>query len=237
MGIQPILLASSVTTAVGNRTATATPTLNDFIVIFQGYTGNATGPAVISDNNADGQGSNYGFFGNALKNASADRMEMWIRNTPIRSATSTIWTSTQPTNTGGFLLVFRIAIKDFPSANQMVVQSGFQSNGSAAGTPTITLGATTLQGSGLIGVIFNGTNPAATAAPSGWNSSLGFGYATPAAGVGYTTASDNGLARTPTVSTVTWSGTSASAFCAGMVEIAAVVPRTGGINYSSNISF
>ena len=65
-------------TTTGSHTVTATPAINDLIVIVCANTGITAAPTV-SDNNADGLGAYTNIVG-ALKNTSTDKAFIFIRN-------------------------------------------------------------------------------------------------------------------------------------------------------------
>ena len=98
-------------TTAGVKTVTATPALNDLIVIICTNTGRTTAQTgTLTDNNSDGLGT-YTLIGSAAKASSADATWVYIRNALIGSATSTVFTFTPlaSADTGGRLTVYRVS--------------------------------------------------------------------------------------------------------------------------------
>lgn len=208
-------LGNNIVTTGGTTTVVATPALGDLIVIVTCYTGIATN-ILPTDNNADGHGT-YSLVVAALKNASADRVAIYVRADAIQRAASTTFTIAPGASSGGGLQVFKITGMTI-SGPAVVRQSGSQANGAAAGTPTCALAGAALTGNPLIGAVFNATNPATMTAPTGFTENLDTGYATPTTGYESVLASSG-----VTASTITWGSTSASAFGAVVAEFSAAV--------------
>jgi hypothetical protein len=208
-------LGSSLTTAAGAKTVTATPALLDLIVVITCNSGRTTAQAgTLTDNNTDGHGT-YQLITDFTTNTSADSMWIYVRSDAIQKAVSTVWTFTPTaTDTGGGLQVWKITGMTLASL-AAVRQSGIQSN-HATGTPAIALGVAALTTNPLIGAVMNVTNPAAVTQPTGFASSLNTGWATPTEGVATSFASSG-----VTASTITWGGASASAFGSLVVEFSA----------------
>src|SRR5262245_22496776 len=93
------------TTASGTKTVTATPAVGDLIIIVTAHSGNTSGTAP-TDDNSDGLGT-YTLIDTAVKASSADTMKAWVRNSPIGSASSTVFSHAPGTSTGGGLGVFK----------------------------------------------------------------------------------------------------------------------------------
>jgi hypothetical protein len=198
-------LGSTFNTTAGTKTVVATPALLDFIIVITCTTGQATAVG-LSDNSTAGHGTYYSIV-NALKNTSADRLEMWIRADRIMSATSTTWTmTTGGSDTGGGLQVFKITGMTI-AAQAAIRQSGSQANQAGSTTPAPSLGAAALTGNPLIGAVFNGTNPATMTPPTSWTESVDTGWATPTTGI-ETVFISSGF----TGSTVTW-GSATTVYC------------------------
>lgn len=200
------------TTAAGNKTLTATPVLYDLIVIVVASTGVAT--TAVTDNNSDGNGtytqigaSDYTGF------STAGHLNMWVRNALVGSATSTIFTVTQTSSTGGGLDVYRIS--GMSQVGTAAVRSyGGQSTGTASTAPAPVLSSTPLTTSPVITAVASGTDPPALTAPSGFTATVtNAGYTVPTTGLDTTFAS-SGI----TSATVTWGTNSATAFASMAVE-------------------
>lgn len=211
-------LGNSFTTTAGNKTVTATPAVGDLIVVICANTGRTTAqPPTISDNNADGKGK-YDLINSATGNTSADSLWIFVRATPVGSGTSTIFTMTQASDTGGGLDVLKVTGMSMGGKNS-IRQSAVQNNGAAAGTPAPVFGVAALTGNACVGAVLNGTNPATMTPRASWTERNDLGYTVPTAGL-ETMSRDSGETGT----TQTWGSTSASAFCALVAELDITVP-------------
>lgn len=208
-------LGSLFDTNAGNHTVTATPALGDLIVIVACNTGRTTAqPPTITDNSTGGHGT-YVQVVSSSKNTSADSLWIYVRADSIQSATSTVFTAAQASDSGGGLQVFKITGMTL-AALASVRQSASQNNQAAAGTPAPAFGVAALTGNPCIGAVFNATNPATMTPPTSWTESVDTGYATPTTGI-ETVFRSSGFTGT----TVTWGSTSASAFCDVVAEFSA----------------
>mgnify|MGYP001167294179 CR=1 FL=1 len=100
-----------------------------------------------------------------------------------------------------------------------VLQSSGQDNQAAATTPAPVFGASCLTANPTLGLVYNETNPATMTPPTSWTERDDTGHATPAKGAEYVSR-DSGFTGT----TITWGGTSASAFCSIGVELDTTAP-------------
>lgn len=216
-----ITLLGAVTfdTNSGTKTVTATPAVGDLIIIIAAKTGNVAG-TFPTDNNQSGTYTNVS---NVFKATNADFLSLFIRESLIKSAVSTIFSSPQGTTTGGGLAVLKVtgmakfglaAVRSIAT----VYQVGIQSNQAAAGTPAPVYPAVPLTDNPQVGVVFNATSPATMTPRASWTERVDVGYATPTTGLEIMTV-DSGQ----TAQTVTWGGTSASAFCSLAFELDASV--------------
>ena len=196
------------TTASGTKTVTATPAVGDLIVIITAHSGN-TSTAAPTDNQT---GGTYTLINTAVKATSADTMKAWVRDNLITSATSTVFTHAPGTTTGGGLVVIKCVGMDKAGASA-VVRSAIQSN-IASGTPAPVLGATPSSANAIVGAVFNASNPAALTPRSGYTELYDSGYNTPATGL-EVMADNSG----ETSATITWGGTSPSAFASIAFEL------------------
>lgn len=209
------LLGSAFTTASGAKTVTATPAINDLVVIVTAHTGNTSTTAPTDD-----QGGTYSQVGLASKASSADTMQFWVRNDLIRAASSTIFSHSPGTSSGGGLVVLKVTGMSrcgITAAARRVsgtVQFGKQDNQSAS-TPAPALPAAALTGNAVIGAVFSATNSSSTQVPpSGWTERFDNGYNSPTTGL-EVCSRDSGETGT----TITWGGASGSAFCSGVFEL------------------
>jgi hypothetical protein len=215
-------------TTAGDKTITATPTLLDLIVIVAPATGVAT--SAVSDNNSDGRGTYSKISSSFTGFSTAGDLSVWIRNALIRSATSTVFTCTQTSSTGGGLLIYRIT--GMSIVGQGAVRgAGGQSAGTLGTTPAPVLlrrtGTTysgtqaALTGNPLIAAVCNGTNGTTTVTqPAGWTEDFDNGYNTPATGF-EACHINSGV----TASTITFGSTTATAFASIAIELDASVPQ------------
>lgn len=204
------------TTASGNKTVTATPAVGDLIVIVAPTTTSAAPSA--SDNNADGLGT-YTTAVSAFKNASGDVMRILVRNAPIGSATSTVFTMTPSAgDSGGGLAVISVGgLGSAPGGASSIGATGKQDN-QAAATPSITLSATPSSASAIIGAIFDATNGTANSAPpTNFSEHYDQGFNSPATGVEVVSRASG-----HTSTTVAWTAATPSAFGSAAVEILAL---------------
>ena len=206
------LLGQTFNTTTGTHTVTATPNLNDLIIIVSANTGFTTSTAP-TDNNSSGT---YTKITNALKNTSADLMEIYVRNSLIPSSTSTIFTQTAASSTGGGLAVYSVSgMTNFGLA--AIRQNAADANKAASGTPTPTFSNAVLSGNPVITAVFNATSPGGVTARSSpsYTRDADVGYSTPT--TGFDCAS---IASGETALAIAWGSTSASAYCDVAIEVA-----------------
>jgi hypothetical protein len=202
------------TTNSGNKTVTATPAVGDLIFLLCGATGNTSATAP-TDNNSDGLGSYTQVGSTFLKASSADALTVWVRNSLIGSATSTTFTHNPGTTSGGFVAAVK-ATGMSVAGLKAIRQSAGQQNATAATTPAPVLPATPYRENPVFGAVFNATNPATMtprSSPS-YTERGDTGYSTPTSGFEVMTI-DSG----ETSATITWGGTSASAFASFAAEL------------------
>ena len=210
MATVTLLGTATLTSTSGTKTVTATPAVGDLIVLVVGHTNNVSTTAP-TDNNSSGT---YTLLETQFNGASNEHtLKLWVRDTLIAAATSTIFTTAPGTTTGGGLAVLAIT-----GMTQVGAAAKRQSNGQTSivggTTPTVTLASAAVTDNPLIGVILNTANPAAVSPPAGWTERLDTGYGTPPTGVEVATL-DSGV----TSSTITWGSTSASGYASAVVEL------------------
>jgi len=203
------------TTASGTKTVTAVPAVGDLVVIITAHTGN-TSTAAPTDNNAGGGGT-YTIVNTAVKATSADTMKVWVRDNLISSATSTVFTHAPGTSTGGGLVVVDAQGMD-KAGSSAIVQSAIQSNQAASGTPAPVFGSAVNTQNAVIGAVFNASNPAALTPRANFGELFDSGYNNPATGLEVISRNSG-----ETGTTMTWGGTSASAFASIVVELEASI--------------
>ena len=183
----------------------------------------------MTDNNSGGAGTYVQVDVDRTGFSTAGVLTVWVRTALITSATSTVFTATQPSSTGGGLDVFRISGMTKTGA-AAVRQSAGQSTGTSGTTPAPVLGAAALTANPLIGAVCCGTNASTNLTPrTGWTEATDLGYNTPATGMETMFRSSG-----ETGTTQTWGSTAPSAFASVVVEfdssaaaIATAVKATG----------
>lgn len=216
-------------TTSGTHTVTATPVVNDLIVLIIANTGNLKSIAP-TDNNSDGNGT-YANITSALKGSNSDTLDIWVRNSRIGSATSTVFTQAAGTSTGGGLAVIKVT--GISVAGLLAIrQSAVQSNKASGGTPTPVFSKAPLTTSAIIGAVFNATNPATMTPRSSpaYTERVDVGYATPTTGLEIMSI-DSG----DTATSIAWGGTSASAFCSAVIEVTINTAPTVALNSPADV--
>ena len=210
MAVVTLLGTATFNTTSGTKTVTATPAVGDLIVIITAHTGN-TSAAAPTDNNSAGT---YTLIDSAVKATSADTMRVFIRDSFIASATSTIFTHAPGASSGGGLAVFKVTGMSRVSGSADR-QSAKQDN-QAAATPAPVFPSAVLTANPVIGAVFNATNPATMTprATPAYTEAADVGYNTPATGleVMYINSGE-------TASTITWGSASGTAFCSLVIEL------------------
>lgn len=173
-------------TTAGNKTVTATPALNDLIVVIHGMSGWASGDdSVITDNNSDGLGT-YHRIGTAtapLSTGGGTAGALWIsvRNALIGSATSTIFTCTNTGDTGGGLTVIRFS--GFTRTGSSAVKQSKGESTQTESPPSITFDAATDTNNPIIIATLTEDNPPAVTPPAGFSEAEDTGWNSPATGI------------------------------------------------------
>ena len=189
-----------------------TPAIGDVLVIFTSATATVTQAATMT---GTGAGLTFTKVQHALRNTSADISHMFVSNQFVSAAASQTVTVDYGADAGTSCVttVLRIAGTLAPGT-ACIRQSAKQDNGAAAGTASVSLGATPSTNNTVIGHLGNNSNPATVTQPASWTESSDNGTNLPATGnecchiiTGYTT--------NPTV----WGSTSATAFGAIVAEI------------------
>lgn len=203
------------TSGTGNRTVTITPAANDLFVVSCVVSANTNAAPTMTDDNGSGT---YTLIATALRNASADIQSLFVRNSLVPNTTSTVITCATGSNTAGSLVVIAVSGMTRTGAGA-VLQSATQANQAASTTPAPAFGVSALTANMTIGTVGNGTNPATMTTPTNWTERQDVGQANPPTG-NETVTRDSGFTGT----TITWGGTSASAFGSIIVELDASAP-------------
>lgn len=208
MAAVTLLGTATFNTTSGTKSVTATPAINDLIIIITAHSGN-TSTAAPTDN----QGGTYSLINSAVKATSADTMRAWVRNDFIRAASSTVFTHAPGTTTGGGLAVLKVTGMLRCGITSAILQSAIQSN-QAAATPAPVFASAALTANACIGAAFSATNPATLTPRTSWTERVDAGYSTPTSGL-HVMSRDSGETGT----TQTWGSAAATAFCSLVIEL------------------
>jgi hypothetical protein len=211
---------SSTTNATSYVSGAFTPAAGDLLVAMVMATGDADF-GVMSDSQTLGwdRVCNPG-----LTNASADRLLVFVSQKTAANSSMTV-TFTTPVATASGTSIFVASVSSITRKGADAVRQCAQSNNqSAAGTPATTFSIAVLTGNPTFTFVGDATNPATVTGPTGWTAETGTGYATPTTGAIYAHR-DSGFTGT----TITWGGTSASAFGVQAFEMDTSTAVTSGI--------
>lgn len=220
------VLGSTLTTTAGNKTVTATPTVGDLIVVITVSTGVTT---TLADN---GTGGTYTQVGSTQTGFSTSgNLQMFVRNNIIASASSTIYTATQTSSTGGGLVVLRVTGMTLTGA-AAVRSSGGQST-VAAGTPAPVLSLTPLSSNPIITAMANSTSSSTTnvVQRTGYTEDFDNGYNTPPTGLEV-----SHLASGETSANLTYGGATGSQFASIAIELQFNSAPTTALNTPADTS-
>lgn len=213
-------------TTGGDTTVTATPTVGDLIVIIAGTSGLAGGTTAVSDNQAVG-GTYVQVDQDRTGFSTTGVLTVWVRNALIQSASSTVFTASQGSSSGGGLVVLRVtamSIVGLSAVRRIGVASyntGGQSTGTLGTTPAPVLAATPLSANPIITAVANGTNSATTVVQrTGYTEDFDNGYNVPATGLEV-----SHLNSGESSATITYGGTTATAFASVAIELDSSVPQ------------
>lgn len=212
MAVVTLLGTATFNTTAGNKTVTATPAVNDLIVVVAGASGTSEANAATTSVTDNQTGGTYVKVADSLGAGASPRISIWIRTGLIGSATSTVFTASQGSSSGGGLAVLKVT-----GMTRVGFDAGRQYKGAfgAGGTtPTVSFTAACLTGNAVIEGVVNGANPATLTPPASHTERVDTGYATPTTGL-EVASRDSG----ETGSTITWGGSSASAWRAAAVEL------------------
>ncbi len=197
-----------------------TPAANDLLYACVISSGNTAGSLT------DSQSLGFTQITTALKNSSADTIYVFVANALAANSSMTVTFNTSGGNaTGAIVMVARISGMT-RKGSSAVKQSKVSSNQAASGTPATTFTGSALTGNPTLSCVGNGTNTGGVTVTSSWTRQSDTGYNTPSTGADYETR-DSGFTGT----TITWGGTSASAF-----GVVAVEMDTSALSYVSTPS-
>lgn len=217
-------------TTAGDKTVTATPAVGDLIVIVASTSGLAGGTTACSDDNSSGTYTQVDSDRTGFSTTGV--LTVWVRTALIPAATSTVFTASQTGSSGGGLVVLRVSGMALTGASA-VRSNGGQSTGTAGTTPAPALNQTPHARNPVITAVSNGTNGGGTTARTDYTDVAVTGYNTPATGldVCYKPRGENSA-------TITWGGTSATAFASVAIELETQErSMDGGLNFASTAVF
>ena len=214
MAAVTLLGAATWNTTAGDKTVTATPAVNDLIVIVAAASGtNETNAATtaVTDNNSSGTYIKLADSGSAGAGASP-RITIWVRTALVGSGSSTVFTATQANSSGGGLAVCKVT--GMTRVGLEAIRRAGVAFGATSTTPTVVCITPFLTGNACIGGVVNEGNPATLTQPGSWSELGDLGYNSPTSGL-QVASRDSG----ETGSTITWGSTSGSAWRAVAIEL------------------
>lgn len=208
-----LLGAATWNSTAGSKGVTATPAVNDLIVLVTAHSG-FTGTVAPTDS----QSGTYRNAGTFSKNASADRADVWVREQPIAAATPCTFTHNAAGSTGGGLAVLKVT--GAARYGAAAIKKAAALSNQSTGAPSVAMGSAIATGNAVIGAVFTPTNSTTTVVHNAsYTERMDLGYNTPATGLEIMTR-DSG----ETGSTVTWGGSATGSWGAIVLELDATTP-------------
>lgn len=199
-------------TTAGSKTVTATPAVDDLIVIVAGSSGLAGGTTAVTDDNSSGTYNQVDSDRTGFSTTGV--LTCWIRTAKIASAVSTIFTAAQVGSTGGGLAVLAVRNAGSLVGSAAARTTGGESGVSGTPGPVLTSPGLPLALNPIITAVMSGTNGGGTTVRTGYTDVSISGYNTPATGFDlcYLESGENSQ-------TITWGGAAPSTFASMAVEI------------------
>lgn len=210
--------AATWTTAAGNKTVTATPAVNDLIVVVAGTSGLAGGTTAVTDDNSSGTYTQVDSDRTGFSTTGV--LTVWVRTALISSAASTIFTAAQAGSSGGGLKVYAVSGMSLTGASA-VRSNGGESSGTAGNIPAPVLNQAALTTNPVITAVCNTSGAVSPPTSPAYTWDVDVNYASPTTGLDIGII-DSGETRT----TITWAATSASTFASFAIELDSSVPVT-----------
>jgi hypothetical protein len=223
-------VGTSWSTTAGNKTLAVTPAVGDLLLVICSNSGRTSAqPPTVT---ISVQGITFSRHATGFTTlSSVDSGWIFVADSLCTVASASTVTMTQSSDTGGGFVLWRVSGMSL-SGLAAIRQVGKQDN-AAAGTPSITMGGACLTGNPCFGYVMNGTNGTTTTAPpTSWTERVDTGYATPATG---REACDRASGNTLT--TIAWTGASATAFGSILVELDASVPASPPLRDANESQF
>lgn len=202
-----------------NASGAFTPSLNDLLIAFVVASATVQDPGALASSIG---GFTFSPILRATYASSVNSIYAFVSDALVSSATSQT-VSFDPADTANGTVIMVCSVSGMSRVGTAaILQSAKQDNQAATGTPAPAFSANALTGNPTLGVVGNESNPAALTEPTGWSEGGDTGYNTPATGAEYVFR-DSGFTGT----TITWGGTSASAFGAIILELDTSAAATG----------
>jgi hypothetical protein len=205
------LATASTSNASSYVSGAFTPAANDLLVVFVVASGQTTGAGTLTSSVS---GIRFTAITQATKAASADRLYAFVANAPARPVSQTVTFAPSSAATGAIIEIVRIA--GIPRMGlDAIKQSVVTNNGAAAGTPSVTFGASCLTGN--VTLVFQAsalTTTTAVTPPTNWTEQNENTYSTPSTHCEYASR-NSGFTGT----SVTWGNANSTAWGAIGLEI------------------
>ncbi len=194
MAVTDVKVTATTSDATTYATTAFTPANNDLLVVFVISTATVEAGSVT-----DSLGGTYTKITSFTKNSGADTGYVFVANQLATASSRTITFVTTPTAASGAVINV-LAVSGMTLLGSAAVRGKGTVSNQAAGTPAVTLdGGAALTSNPVLVFMANATTPAGVVEPTGFESA----------------SKDTGF----TSATVTWGGSSASAFGAVAIEL------------------
>ena len=209
-GVTNLLSFQDTTDATITTTGLFTPASNDLLVVFIGASNTVLATPTVTTSG----GLTFTKITSATFGSSTHTGYLYIADSLATAVAQTLTFNCTGDGHQGVIIEISAISGMTKTGAAAAAQSAKVDNQAASGTPAVTFGATTSTNNPTIGYVYNNSNPSGMTPPSGWTERDDSGHATPNKGVEYATR-DSGFAGT----TITWGSTSATVFCAVVVEL------------------
>jgi hypothetical protein len=212
------IATASTSNATSYASGSFTPAAGDLLIAFV-----VASDTVAAGTMTDSQSLGFTKVTSALKNSSADTVYAFVANANAAASPMTVtFDCTGDAATGAIIFVASVSGISRVGPNA-IAQSAIQEN-QASGTPAISFTNAVNTSNPTLGCVGNSTNPATLTPPTSWTEDAAgdTGYNAPATGGEYVFR-NSGFTST----TITWGGTSGSAFGGIALEINASSPSHG----------
>ena len=212
-------------TTAGSKTVTAAPAVGDLIVVVAGSSGLAGGTTAVTDDNSSGTYTQVDTDRTGFSTTGI--LTVWVRDTLIAAATSTVFTAAQVGSSGGGLHVYRLSGMTLVAA-AAVRSNGGQSSGTAGTTPAPVLSQDPIARNPILIAVAAGANAAVMVPRTDYAEGADSGYNTPATGMG-SAVLDSG----ENSATLTFGGTTSTIFASVGIELETQERSYFGLNHAA----